>query len=218
VATPFDDQRRHRLDRLATLLPFLEALPTGALVVDAQGTIVAASGHAERLFGYGPGELDGRGIETLMAEAVRSEHARERARFVASARSRPMAAGRELEGLRKDGTTVPVQIGLSQIELDEGPYVLAVILDLSERRALERRASQAPSSAPGYGARLHPDDRSRVEAGLAVAATELSAWRAQFRLLTADGHEHPLEAEAMPSREADGSLLLHGLVRVRKSE
>jgi hypothetical protein len=62
-------------------------------------------------------------------------HAHERERFVAAVRSRPMAAGRDLQGLRKDGSNVPLQIGLSQIEVDEGPFVLAIVLDLSHRTA-----------------------------------------------------------------------------------
>jgi PAS domain S-box-containing protein len=129
----FEDARRHRLDRLASLLAVLEALPVGALVVDLAGKIVAASSEAEKLFGYAPGELEGASVELLMAEKHRAQHARERDRFVGSQRSRQMAAGRDLEGLRKDGSVVPLQIGLSQIEVDEGAFVLAIVLELAAR-------------------------------------------------------------------------------------
>lgn len=130
---PLEEARRHRLDRLASLLSVLEVLPVGALVVDLAGKIVAASSEAERLFGYAPGELEGASVELLVPQKHRAAHVRERDRFMGALRSRQMAAGRDLEGLRKDGSAVPLQIGLSQIEVDEGAFVLAIVLELPAR-------------------------------------------------------------------------------------
>jgi len=190
-------------------LPFLEALPAGALVVAHDGRIVAASGRAERMFGYGPGELDGRTVESLMPEGLRGAHAHERQRFVSAGLSRQMASSRDLSALCKDGRLVPVQVGLSQIEVEEGHFVLAVVVDLTERQILEARASVSQ-----LGVRLHPDDRARLEGATAGAAASLGALHERFRVFTSGERTLTLEVDATPRRETDGTLIFDGRVRV----
>jgi PAS domain S-box-containing protein len=115
----------------------VESAPNAMLMVDGQGRIVLANAQAERLFGYSRQELLGRSIEMLVPGRFRGSHPRHRADFHASPRSRPMGADRELHALKKDGTEVPVEIGLNPIKTAEGPFVLAAIVDLTAFKRMQ---------------------------------------------------------------------------------
>ena len=119
-----------------------ETAPDAMIVVDTRGTIVLANAHAERLFGYGSGMLDGLQVEALMPSTVRQAHIAHRTHYTSNPRVRPMGAGNELTGVRADGQSFPVEIGLSPVASSLGTLYAASIRDISEtqraRRALER--------------------------------------------------------------------------------
>ena len=119
-----------------------ETAPDAMLVVDRQGTIVLVNEHAERLFGYASGTLTGLPIEALMPAGVRQAHVVHRTHYMSSPRVRPMGAGYELTGVRSDGQSFPVEIGLSPVASSLGTLYAASIRDISEtqraRQALER--------------------------------------------------------------------------------
>ena len=132
----------------ARLQQVVEAAPTAMVMIDAGGRIEMVNAQAERLFGYARAELLGQSIEILVPERLRGHHPRMRQSFFADPRSRPMGAGRELHGLRRDGSEFPVEIGLNPIETDEGTMVVSAIVDISERKRLEERFRRAVESAP----------------------------------------------------------------------
>lgn len=117
----------------------IEAIPAALIVVGSGGRIALVNSQAERLFGYGPGELVGQQIERLLPARYRAQHPEFRATFHTDARPRPMGAGRELYALARDGREIPVEIGLNPIRTADGPMVLAAIVDISERRRFERQ-------------------------------------------------------------------------------
>ena len=128
----------------------VESSPSGLLMVDAEGRIVLVNREIERLFGYAREELLGRPVDTLVPERFRSHHPGFRQGFAHDPKVRSMGAGRDLYGLRKDGTEVPVEIGLTPVATEEGLFVLGAIVDIGarknaedERRRLEEQLRQA---------------------------------------------------------------------------
>jgi PAS domain S-box-containing protein len=116
-----------------------ETAPDAMIVVDPTGDIVLANPQADRLFGYPRGGLAGLRVEHLLPEGIRAAHVAHRGRYMEQPRVRPMGAGYELTGVRRDGEPFPVEIALSPVGRD---LYAASIRDISEsqraRRALQR--------------------------------------------------------------------------------
>jgi PAS domain S-box-containing protein len=127
---------RQRADRRFRQL--VEAAPSGLAMIDREGRIVLTNAQIEALFGYAPGELMGQRIEVLVPHRFRQRHAQQVGSFFADPQTRALGAGRELFGLRKDGSEFPVEIGIRPMETDEGLFVLAAVVDISERKRAER--------------------------------------------------------------------------------
>lgn len=119
----------------------LEACPSGMVVCDPAGTILIVNAEAERLFGYSRQELIGQSIELMVPPRFREHHRGHRAAFLAAPGVRTMGGGRELLALRKDGSEIPVEVGLSPISTRAGLLVLSVIVDTSVRKRRELSAA-----------------------------------------------------------------------------
>jgi PAS domain S-box-containing protein len=126
----------------------VESAPSAMVMISSTGKIVMVNTQAERVFGHERHDMLGKPIEILVPERYRSKHPQLRGSFFSSPISRPMGAGRDLYGLKKDGTEFPIEIGLNPIETDEGPMVLSAIVDISSRKRLEERFRQVVESAP----------------------------------------------------------------------
>jgi PAS domain S-box-containing protein len=114
-------------------IALLDAAPDAMVCVDAEGRITLVNAQVERLFGYPREELEGQLVEMLVPEAARAVHPQRRAGYVADPVARPMGAGMQLTGRRRDGSTFPAEISLSAIDTDEGTLVTAAVRDVTDR-------------------------------------------------------------------------------------
>lgn len=120
----------------------LESATDAMVIVDKEGIIVLVNSQTEKLFGYGREELLGETFELLIPHHSREKHPGYRTSYVSESSVRPMAAGIELHGLRKDGHEFPVEISLSPIETEEGVLVSNSIRDVTERKRFEQTLSE----------------------------------------------------------------------------
>ena len=119
------------------LRSLFEFSPDAIVVTDADGRITNANAQVQRAFGYTREELLGKPVETLIPQRLRNAHPNHRQIYNATPSVRPMGAGLELYGLRKDGTEFPVDIMLSPVETAVGRVTVGVIRDISDRKHIE---------------------------------------------------------------------------------
>jgi len=126
----------------------VEASPSGMLMVDRHGIIVLVNRQLEQQFGYHRNQLIGQSIEVLVPPRFRTAHLSDRERYMKLASARPMGKGRELYGLRKDGSEFPIEIGLNPVQTDQGTVVLASVVDITERKRAEEEFRVAVEASP----------------------------------------------------------------------
>jgi PAS domain S-box-containing protein len=112
----------------------LDAVPTGVLSVDALGLICLVNVQIEKMFGYSRDEMIGRHVEMLIPPRLRRKHVGLRKQFTADPQSRPMGTGRDLFGVRKDGSEFAIEVGLNPADVGSGAAVVATIADITERK------------------------------------------------------------------------------------
>jgi PAS domain S-box-containing protein len=134
----------------AKLRGILESAVTAIITIDDRGLIEDVNPATERLFGYDASELIGQNVKVLMPEPYRGEHDGYIASYVATGVKKIIGIGREVSGRRKDGTTFPLHLSVSEFEADDRRYFTGMIHDISDRahveealRESERRLAQS---------------------------------------------------------------------------
>lgn len=135
LAAVVDITERRRLEE--RFRQVVEAAPNAMVMVDREGRIVLVNAQTEKLFAYAREELFGKRIETLVPERFRAGHHEYRAAYFGDLKPRPMGTGRDLYGLRRDGSEFPVEIGLNPVRTSDEVFVLAAIVDITERKRAE---------------------------------------------------------------------------------
>jgi len=141
IASIVDISARKQLE--ARFAKVVEASPFGILLVDDWGIIQLVNPSLLKLFGYGREELVGNSMNMLLPERYRGNHDQLRAGYNTEPSLRAMGLGRDLTGRHKNGTEIPIEIGLNPVDGDKGKLTLAVITDISERKRMELSLQQA---------------------------------------------------------------------------
>jgi PAS domain S-box-containing protein len=121
----------------------VEHAPNGMIMTTSDGRIEMVNEQTEQIFGYARDELLGRSIELLVPRRSQAGHPALRDSFFAAPGPRPMGEGRDLYGLHKDGTDVPVEIALNPVPTEAGTMVLAAIVDISDRKQKEQHIQRS---------------------------------------------------------------------------
>jgi len=176
------DKRLRETERFFSSV--LELAPDGLMVVDTNGTISLANARCEELFGHTREELIGQSVERLVPADVGPIHPGLRASFHQSPTAREMGVGKELRGVRKDGSEFPVEIGLSPLpaRAAEGSQVAVSIRDVTERKDQERalkvakaKAEEATATKSMFLANMSHEIRTPMNAILNMTGLALEA-------------------------------------------
>jgi two-component system sensor kinase FixL len=126
-------------EREAHLQSVLDTVPDAMVVIDISGAIQSFSATAERLFGYHASEIMGRNVSLLMPGPYSAEHDGFLARYLTTGERRIIGIGRLVSGLRKDGSTFPMELAVGEMHSGERRYFTGFARDLTERQATQQR-------------------------------------------------------------------------------
>jgi two-component system sensor kinase FixL len=129
-------------EREAHLRSILDTAPEAMIVINADGIVQSYGLSAERMFGWGPDDVRGRNISMLMPEPFRSQHDRYLQRYLSTGEKRIIGIGRIVVGVRKDGSTFPMELAVGEVGAGDARVFTGFVRDLTERRENEARLQE----------------------------------------------------------------------------
>jgi PAS domain S-box-containing protein len=133
------------------------------IVADSKGIIQVANPVGERMFGYERRELQGKSVDSLVPAAAREKHAAYRQIYNADPQPRSMGIGRDLSGVRKDGSEFPIEVSLSHTKIQDEFIVVAFIIDISRRKKAEEALRRSEEQLITYATELENRVKKRTE-------------------------------------------------------
>jgi two-component system CheB/CheR fusion protein len=118
----------------ARLRTTLDTAADAIITIDESGRVLAFNRTAEKMFGYGAAEVMGENVSMLMPPPYSQEHDSYLARYRETGVARLIGIGREVEGIRKDGTRVPLDLAVSEFTDSTGRKFTGILRDLTERK------------------------------------------------------------------------------------
>ncbi|NNL09436.1 MAG: PAS domain S-box protein, partial [Croceitalea sp.] len=115
-----------------------EGISEGILIVNEQQTIVASNDKANTMFGYPSEGLNQKHISSIIPKKSHTVHKKHFQEFVKKKEKRAMGQGLDLFGIKKDNTNFPLEIGLNPFKLLQKQYVMALVVDITERKKAEQ--------------------------------------------------------------------------------
>ncbi len=122
-----------------------EAISEGIIIVNQEQRIVTSNEAADRMFGYAPGELMGEDLNILIPRDYHASHRKQANEFMDHHDTRQMGHGRDIYARKKDGSIFPVEAGLNPFSIQGSGYVMALITDISVRKAQEMKITELNS-------------------------------------------------------------------------
>ncbi len=174
----------------------LEASPSGQMIVDRSGRIRHINSKICSIFGYAMDELLEQPLEKLIPREYREQHPGHRENFHKKPTVRNMGSGQILYGLNKSGNKIPIEIGLNPLNNNDARYVLASVVDISERLKAEQRFQLALEASPNGILLINNDGNivlvnSRIEEIFGYSRDELINQRVEMLIPYEHRHIHP---------------------------
>lgn len=191
----------------------VEASIDGILVTDGEGHIVLVNPALADMFDYAPAELMNQSIDILLPEAARQRHTQHRVEYMRHPDKRAMGAGRELLGQRRDGSQFPVEVGLSTYVSKGQIFVLATVVDITERNQLVAASKRLASIITSTEDAIISKTLDGIITSWNPGAEKLFGYRAEevigrsIELLVPPGQEQ--EERALLARIARGETIAH---------
>jgi two-component system sensor kinase FixL len=129
-------------DRQARMRAILETAMDGIITIDSRGHIESFNPAAERMFGYSAAEVLGRNVSLLMTSPNREEHDEYLSRYLTTGERRIIGIGREVTAQRRDGSTFPVDLSVSEV-FDDRRLFMGIVRDITDKKLAEERAMQS---------------------------------------------------------------------------
>ncbi len=148
---------------LSLLQEFFFSAVEAIFIVDDKGLILLSNKKAQTLFGYSSKELKGQPIEILIPNKYRKKHVELRNRYYEKPVSRPMGTGIDLEGLKKDGSTFPVEASLSHVKHNNKTLIVAFVMDISKRKEQEAIIHKNQEELKSYASQLEQKVKERTK-------------------------------------------------------
>jgi two-component system, sensor histidine kinase and response regulator len=131
----------------ARLQAIFDAVADAIVTIDRKGHIQQWSSGAQRIFGYAPQEIVGENLTALMPESHRPQDAGYVEALVATRDARAIGMGRELTGIRKDGSEFPTELTVSEVRNGGEIFFTAILRDITERKRAEAELVRAREEA-----------------------------------------------------------------------
>jgi two-component system sensor kinase FixL len=133
------------LGRAAHVQSILDTVPDAMIVIDEKGVMQSFSAAAERLFGYSGSEAIGTNVSTLMPEPDHSRHDGYLERYLTTGERRIIGIGRVVTGLRRDGSTFPMELSVGEMRSGDRRFFTGFVRDLTERQEVQSRLQELQS-------------------------------------------------------------------------
>ena len=125
-------------DSEAQIRAILDTAVDAIITIDDRGRIESFNRAAQKMFGYEQEEVIGRNVNMLMPEPYRSEHDTYLSNYLRTGRARIIGIGREVVAMKKDGTTFPMDLAVSEVKLGSRRTFTGIIRDITDRKRLEK--------------------------------------------------------------------------------
>jgi len=177
------------------------------VTIDEDAIIQSFNRAAERIFGYTEAEVLKKNVKVLMPEPYRAEHDDYVANYLETGKKRIIGIGREVHGRRKDGTSFPMDLAVSEVHLNRQRIFTGIIRDITERRMLEREVLQASDrERRRIGQDMH-DGLGQMLTGLGLISQSLA------KSLAAEGHEQADQMREIADLIQEADAYARGLAR-----